>query len=72
VTLSHEQRGRMGAWAVHGRGKTNTAPARSALEAKFEAEADPDGTLEPAELAKRVAHLKSLYYTRLAQARWEK
>ena len=70
--MNAEQRGRMGAHSVHARGLTNTAPARAALEAKFEAEVDPDGTLAPDELAKRVAHAKSLHYTRLAQARWGK
>lgn len=72
MTLTNEQRGRMGAHAVHARGKTNTAPARAAMEAKFEAAVDPDGTLDPAELAKRVAHAKSLHYSRLALARWGK
>lgn len=43
-----------------------TASARSAWEARFEREADPDGVLTPEERAKRVKSLKSAYYTRLA------
>jgi hypothetical protein len=62
----------MGAYAVHARGKTNTAPARAALEEKFRREVDPDGTLPEDELEKQVTHAKSLHYTRLAQARWGK
>lgn len=62
----------MGALSVHARGLTNTAPARAAFEEKFRREVDPDGVLDPAELDKRIAHAKSLYYTRLAQARWGK
>ena len=72
MTLTAEQRGRMGARAVHARGLTNTAPARAALEEKFRNEVDPDGVLDPAEREKRIKHAKSLHYTRLAQARWEK
>lgn len=59
-------RGRVGAHALHAQGKTNTRPAREALHAKFVAEVDPDGTLPPRELAKRVEHAKKLYYSRLA------
>ena len=44
-----------------------TAPARSAWEAGFEREADPDGVLTPAERAKRVKNLKSAHFTRLAR-----
>jgi hypothetical protein len=68
--VNASQSGRMGAHAVHARGRTNTAPARAALEEKFEREVDPEGKLPPAELAKRVAHAKSLHYTRLSQKRW--
>jgi hypothetical protein len=68
--MNPSQRGRMGAHSVHARGKTNTAPARSALQRKFELEVDPDGTLDPDELEKLVAHAKSLYYARISQQRW--
>ena len=62
----------MGAHSVHAQGKTNTAPARAALDAKFEREVDPEGRLPPEELAKRVEHAKSLYYARMSAKRWSK
>jgi hypothetical protein len=62
----------MGAHSIHARGKTNTAPASAAFQAKFEREVDPDGVLSEDELDKRVAHAKSLYYARLAQKRWQR
>ncbi|MFC4369972.1 hypothetical protein ACFOZ2_03765 [Citricoccus nitrophenolicus] len=34
--------------------------------AKFEAEADPDGTLMPAERARRAEHLRKAHFQRLA------
>jgi hypothetical protein len=61
-------RGRVGAHALHSQGKTNTGPARKAFDARFEAEVDPDGTLAPEVRAKRAAHARSLYFTRLAVA----
>jgi len=60
----------MGAHSVHARGLTNTAPAKAAFDARFELEVDPDGTLDPDELDKRVAHAKSLYFSRLIAKRW--
>lgn len=57
----------MGAHAVHAAGKTNTGPARAAIEEKFRRLVDPEGTLPPAELAKRVRHAKSLHYSRLSK-----
>jgi hypothetical protein len=62
----------MGAHSVQARGLTNTAPARAALERKFELEVDPDSSLDLDELERRVAHAKSLYYTRLSRKRWGK
>lgn len=56
----------IGASALHAQGKTNTAPARDAFMAKFEVEVDPDGTLEPAERARRAEHARRLYFARLA------
>lgn len=70
--MNAAQRGRMGAHSIHARGLTNTAPARAALERKFEIQVDPDGTLAPEELAKRIAHAKSLHYARISRARWGK
>ena len=72
MTLTAEQRGRMGAHSVHARGKTNTAPARAALEAKFADQVDPERVLPEAERAERIKHAKSLHYTRLSQKRWAK
>ena len=43
-----------------------TAPARAALLARFEREADPDGLLPPDERARRAGHLRKAYYLRLA------
>ncbi len=33
---------------------------------RFEREVDPDGTLEPAERARRASHARSAYYSGLA------
>lgn len=63
--MNASQAARIGAHALHAQGKTNTAPARAAFEAKFVAQVDPHGVLSPQELAKRVAHAKSEYFTRL-------
>ena len=49
-------RSRAGAYAVHARGLTNTAPATAAFLARFEAEVDPDGLLTPDERARRARH----------------
>ena len=43
-----------------------TEPARRALLDRFEREVDPDGVLEPAERARRAAHARKAYFTRLA------
>lgn len=65
------QTGRMGALAVHARGKTNTGPARAAWLAKIEAEVDPDGALDPEERARRVEYALRLRMTELARRRWK-
>jgi hypothetical protein len=64
--------GRLGALTVHARGRTNTAPARAAWEAKLAAEIDPDGSLTPDELARRMQFAMRARMTRLAMARWGK
>ena len=50
-----------------------TAPARAAMRARFEREADPGGLLSPAERAERGESLRKAHYLRLslkaAQAR---
>lgn len=43
-----------------------TARARKANLDRFEHQVDPDGVLDPQERARRAAHAKSAYYTRLA------
>jgi hypothetical protein len=63
-------RARLGAHALHSKYNSRelTAPARAAFRARFEREVDPDGTLAPAERARRAAHLRKAYFTRLALA----
>jgi hypothetical protein len=56
----------MGANALHGQGKTNTAPAFAARIAKFEAQADPDGVLSPEERRRRAGYLMKADMQRLA------
>jgi hypothetical protein len=53
-------------WARTTDRAARTAPARAAMDAKFEREVDPDNTLLPAERAKRAEHARSAYYKRLA------
>lgn len=53
-------------WAHTPDRSARTAPARAALMGKFETEADPDGTLSPAERARRAEHLRKAYFARLA------
>lgn len=43
-----------------------TAKARQALLDKFEQQVDPDGTLLPAERARRAEHARKAYFARLA------
>ncbi len=62
----HTLVGRIGAYSLHGQGKTNTGPARAAFLDRFEREADPDGVLSPGERARRAKHLRAAYFTRLA------
>jgi hypothetical protein len=71
MTLTPEQRaqnGRLGALTIHAQGKTNTAPARAAFDARFERQVDPDGVLTPTERAKRAAHARKLHFARMAAA----
>lgn len=53
-------------WARTENRSARTAKARAALQAKFEHEVDPDGTLSLAERARRAEHARKAYYTRLA------
>ena len=45
-----------------------TAPARAGLRAKFAREVDPDGTLPPDELERRVDHLVRAHMLRMSRA----
>lgn len=45
-----------------------TAPARRGLRAKFEREADPDGTLPPHERARRADQLMHSHMLRMSRA----
>ncbi len=53
-------------WASTVDRSARTAPARAALMAKFEAEVDPDGVLDPAERTRRAEHKRKAYFQRLA------
>ena len=59
-------RGRIGAYALHAQGGTNTAPARAAFMGRFEIAVDPDGILPPAERARRAEAARKLYFAKLA------
>lgn len=52
-------------WAVTSDRTAATKPGRSAFEARFEREVDPDGTLPPAERALRADAARRAYFTRL-------
>lgn len=45
-----------------------TAPAREGLRAKFARQADPDGTLDPRQLAQRVDSLMRAHMLRMSRA----
>ena len=62
--------GRLGALATHSRGRTNTTAATQAAWARFEAEVDPDGKLDPATRRKRAEYARRAHMTRLALRRW--
>ncbi len=55
-------------WANTSDTTAATAPARRAFLDRFEREVDPDGTLPPAERARRAEHARKAYFTRLALA----
>jgi len=63
-------RGRIAAserWAHTDDRAAATAPARAGLDARFAAEVDPDGVLDPAELARRVKSKRTAHFARLAR-----
>jgi hypothetical protein len=53
-------------WARTEDRTARTEPGRRALLDKFEREVDPDGTLLPAERAKRAENLRRAHFQRLA------
>ena len=53
-------------WANTENPSARTAPARRAHDKKFEDLADPDGTLPPAERARRAASLRKAHFQQLA------
>lgn len=53
-------------WAQTDDRAARTAPARRALMDKFERQVDPDGTLLPAERAKRTESARKAHYRRMA------
>lgn len=69
TTTEASLRGRIAAlerWARTEDRTAATAPARRGLDARFEHEVDPDGTLDPAERARRVEAKRRAHFTRLA------
>jgi len=58
----------MGAHALHAKHdpRETTKAARAAFASKFERQVDPDGTLEPAERARRAAHAQKAFFVGLA------
>jgi len=61
-------RARIGAYALHARydPREATAPPRAACLSRFEREVDPDGSLNPAERARRAEAARKAYFARLA------
>ncbi|MGO1317129.1 MAG: hypothetical protein ACTMIR_08860 [Cellulomonadaceae bacterium] len=53
-------------WAQTPDRSARTAPARAALNARFEQQVDPDGLLLPDERARRAEHARKAYFQRLA------
>lgn len=53
-------------WARTQNRTARTAPARAAMQRKFEQQVDPNNELLPAERAKRAENARKAYYTRLA------
>jgi hypothetical protein len=66
---AHRLAGRVGAyqrWAFTEDRRAATAAARAAFLDRFEREVDPDGTLAPAERARRAAYARKAHFTRMA------
>lgn len=69
---THEERRARASLAAHVSWANTTDPAqrtraaRAALDDKFRLQVDPQGTLEPDELERRVTHLRQAHFRRLA------
>lgn len=61
-------RGRIGAFRLHATHdpRETTARARAAFLARFEAEVDPDGVLDPDERRRRALAARRAYFAQLA------
>jgi hypothetical protein len=53
-------------WANTPDRAAHTAPARAKFLSRFEQQVDPDGTLDPAERARRAEHARRSYFAALA------
>lgn len=56
-------------WASCEDRSARSAPGRIAADARFEKQVDPDGTLPPAERAKRAASARAAFYADIFQRR---
>ena len=63
-------RARLAAHSMHAQhdARQTTASGRAAFLARFEAEVDPDGRLDPRERRRRAEHARRAYFARLALA----
>ena len=71
VSITERQlQGRINAHKLHAThdSKELTSAARRAFNARFEKEADPDGTLPEEERLRRVYHLRQAYFAKLSLA----
>ncbi len=68
TTAERTLRARIGAYALHAKRdpRETTRAARAALLAKFERQVDPQGTLDPAERARRALSARKAYFARLS------
>jgi hypothetical protein len=55
-------------WANTSDPAARTAAARAAAESRFERLVDPDGTMQPAERARRAESARKAHYARLSLA----
>ncbi|MEW6226011.1 MAG: hypothetical protein AB1627_15405 [Chloroflexota bacterium] len=59
-------RARAAAYALHATGGTTTKAGTAAFLARFEAQVDPDGRLDPVERSRRALFARKSYMSRLA------